>query len=1004
MFIQIQEEQNMSAYPGGIDQFSRKTDNVDTILANDINELQSSIESVETELGTDPSGSFTTVKARLDDLDSQLDNITVIDSNVNLSEGNVGDNSTLEEHVKDVAIHGNTDVIACNYQKMLEATMDQALRGVLASGYPLNSASVDITTAFPLETGDIVFCYPSSNPSASGYGWHIVTTGCESLTDGQLRLDGSASAPSFADSSRITKLKPFETFAADFSGEIELEAGSFIFAYPTSNPAASSYGWFMATASASSVSEIRLNDETSAPVFAAGSRISVFESSASAVSTDTGLQITAGDIVFCYPSSNPTSSGYGWHLVTAGTTTGVSGTDLRLDNSASAPVFTGTRFSKFPVTGTALVTDTSLPLNQGELAFCNTSANPSSSEYGWHLVNTGSPGVSSSALRFDNASAAPVFVSGSRLSAFKSEKYQGVARGGEILEIAYIPQWVILNSVGTGTDPSSTGTFPAIYGNVSVKMPMGDNLIDRDFISSALQMTSGDPLQSSAFRPRVQPYSGAADAYFPEAGMRLQLFSNSPTERGVSGAGIINRAVFGVLCEGYPTIKAYTGKISEAAGWNCCFPMLVRVLDNADNPAIDTGDFAVLVFSTQGETDSPFITSAETDSSAIDLFKIPSESIYTGTGEDGELVVDGTYPENSTTGFSYPGGQLVSPSGFTTADFGTGTFASGIDVYYRVSAVDSYSKETAATVRFVHHTTASGTGIKITWTAIPGAAAYNIYGRFFSESLFLRQVTTAEYIDTNSDIPNPNKSYPVTNETNASFLIDTIKNYTNVTVQNGGVISCSDWNYSSQAYGKLVFYCKGTVLVTNLSSINANGRGYRGGAATYQGESYTGQGTQSLQRNAGGGGAGNPYYAGAGGYGTVGEDGQSQGGSVYGNPSLDILYRGSGGGGVYNSPSQYPGGSGGGIIFISADSIIIQGSGLIESNGGSEPENFGGGGSGGSIYLRANTLDTGLYNIKAIGGNQGTLHSNKGGEGRIRFDFIDRGASESVPPAYKYQI
>ncbi|MCE1248227.1 MAG: hypothetical protein LWY06_16425 [Firmicutes bacterium] len=989
----------MSTYPGAIDQYSRKADNVDTILANDVNELQSGIENIEKELGTEPSGSFLTVKARLDFIDTQLGDMTVIDTNVVLSSGNVGDNSTLEEHVKDVSIHGDPDVFAGNYQKILESTIDQILRGTLTSGYPLNTASITLTTTFPIEAGDMVFCYPTFNPVSTGYGWFIATTGCGNLSDGLLRLNGQASAPVFADSSRITIVKPFASFAADFSGEIELEPGTFVFSYPASNPASTGYNWFMSTAQASSVSEIRLNDSTTAPVFTAGSRISIFEATATAEVSDKNLHIAAGDIVFCSPSANPAGSGYNWHLVTTGTTAGVAGADLRLDDSASAPVFAGSRFSKFTVTGSALVNDTELPMVNGELAFCKPVSNPSASDYGWHIVNTGSLGVSSSSLRLDNSSLAPTFSSGSRFSVFKSEKYQGIARGGEVVELIYIPQWVMLNSVGTGTDPSSSGTYPGVYGNVSVKLPMGDNLIDRDFNSAALELASGDPVQSSAFRPRIQPYSGAADAYYPEAGMRLQLSDSGSVERGVSGAGIINRELYGTLCEGYPTIKAYTGKLNAAKNWNCYFPMLVRILDNAENSAINVGDYAVMIFSTQGSTDSPFITSAITDSSSIDLFKLPQDSIYTGTGEDGDLIVDGTYAANSTTGIAYPGGQLSAPSGFVTADYGTGSFSAGTDVFYRISAVDSYGKETQATTRFVHHTTTSGTGIKITWPAITGATAYNVYGRFFGESLFLKQVSTSEYIDNGSDNPNPVKSFPTTNETNASFLIDSIKNYTNVTVQNGGAISCTNWNYDAQSYGKIVFYCKGTVLVTNLSSITATGRGYKGGAPYYQGESYTRPGTASTSRNAGGGGAGNPYYAGGGGYGTAGENGDSQGGETYGSRTLDVLYRGSGGGGAYVSPIYIKGGNGGGIIFISANSIVIQGNGIIEANGmdGSEVT-YGAGGSGGSIYLRANNIEAGTgSNVKAVGGN-------RGGNGRIRFDYIDNGVSESTPAAYKVQL
>lgn len=56
-----------SAYPGALDSFTPKTDDVDDVLANDVNELQDGLEAVQAELGTDPAGTYATVKARLDD-------------------------------------------------------------------------------------------------------------------------------------------------------------------------------------------------------------------------------------------------------------------------------------------------------------------------------------------------------------------------------------------------------------------------------------------------------------------------------------------------------------------------------------------------------------------------------------------------------------------------------------------------------------------------------------------------------------------------------------------------------------------------------------------------------------------------------------------------------------------------------------------------------------------------------------------------------------------------
>lgn len=54
-----------SSYPGALDSFTTKTDNVDAILASHVNDLQNSVVAIQTELGTNPSAGFSDVTARL---------------------------------------------------------------------------------------------------------------------------------------------------------------------------------------------------------------------------------------------------------------------------------------------------------------------------------------------------------------------------------------------------------------------------------------------------------------------------------------------------------------------------------------------------------------------------------------------------------------------------------------------------------------------------------------------------------------------------------------------------------------------------------------------------------------------------------------------------------------------------------------------------------------------------------------------------------------------------
>src|SRR4030067_2536637 len=52
-------------YPASIDNFTAKVDDVDDVMAQDVNEMQTAIKAIETELGTDPAGSGTDGKTRL---------------------------------------------------------------------------------------------------------------------------------------------------------------------------------------------------------------------------------------------------------------------------------------------------------------------------------------------------------------------------------------------------------------------------------------------------------------------------------------------------------------------------------------------------------------------------------------------------------------------------------------------------------------------------------------------------------------------------------------------------------------------------------------------------------------------------------------------------------------------------------------------------------------------------------------------------------------------------
>ena len=58
-------------YPGAIDTFTDQTDDVDDVLAADMNDVQDPVNAIETELGIDPAGTDATVVARLDRIDDR---------------------------------------------------------------------------------------------------------------------------------------------------------------------------------------------------------------------------------------------------------------------------------------------------------------------------------------------------------------------------------------------------------------------------------------------------------------------------------------------------------------------------------------------------------------------------------------------------------------------------------------------------------------------------------------------------------------------------------------------------------------------------------------------------------------------------------------------------------------------------------------------------------------------------------------------------------------------
>lgn len=207
-------------------------------------------------------------------------------------------------------------------------------------------------------------------------------------------------------------------------------------------------------------------------------------------------------------------------------------------------------------------------------------------------------------------------------------------------------------------------------------------------------------------------------------------------------------------------------------------------------------------------------------------------------------------------------------------------------------------------------------------------------------------------------------------------------------------------------------YNLGTVYYGAAGSASLGGGGGGGGAVHYAsyplggGGGGGGYGTYGIYGSGTNNGvSGGTNTSGAGGNGGL-KGGGGGGGGTYGNTSIDNLYLGSGGGGgggAYDVGGT--GGKGGGIIYISANSINV--TGTISANGGSGGSvsygGGGGGGAGGSIKIFANTLTIGTNLISASAGSAGTSTNGSaggsGGDGRIYINYLSSLSGSTSSPS-----
>jgi len=379
------------------------------------------------------------------------------------------------------------------------------------------------------------------------------------------------------------------------------------------------------------------------------------------------------------------------------------------------------------------------------------------------------------------------------------------------------------------------------------------------------------------------------------------------------------------------------------------------------------------------------------------------EGLWIGTGADGALTVSGTVDlaQDASGTRTEPDAVFYAVSSISGATLGLAEDATGLSAGDEVLLIDLQGSD--------DWPDRAGTWELASIAEVSGATV----------SLALDVAGTYGPTD-NTDL------------TDQIIVLQRVPHYTDVTVSAGGTLTTTAWEDGGT--GVLAFRATGQVTVEDTALITVAGRGFAGGATgscnncdSFQGESYAGVGVgdeygspyneaiEGYLANQGGGGA---NVTGAGGsYGAAGEAAEAwypgvytspSAGETYGDEDLVSLFLGSGGGGVWNGGTDAtgedpgPGGAGGGVLYIGADTISTAGSDAIDASGGGTTHwaygtwTYGaGGGSGGSLWLIADVLELATDSVSAAGGAGMKTDVERlggdGGSGRIRVDVNDIG-------------
>jgi RHS repeat-associated protein len=407
------------------------------------------------------------------------------------------------------------------------------------------------------------------------------------------------------------------------------------------------------------------------------------------------------------------------------------------------------------------------------------------------------------------------------------------------------------------------------------------------------------------------------------------------------------------------TVSMGTGPLSFSPSGNLYYGKLddVRFYDRAL-----TNDEVLELFGTFA-TPTPLPSPTPTATSEATFTPtptpLPASAQQWGTGNDGDLTVSGTFNinTNGSNGRSCADGVNYSVTGLTS------------------SRAYLSPAPTAACLQ------AGDEVMLINLQGVPGAT-YNTgtyeFLRVASLGTDYVQFTTMKLHWYGAGWRSDNNIGAGTGQQRVMLM--RVPNYHNVTVS--GTLTGTGWNKTRN--GVVAFRVSGTLSGSGTITIISGGywpvEGYAG-----QSVSYAYGGGESGPLSPGG------SFGGGGGYATNGQDGTGHGGLTYGRTDLSQLFPGGGGGQGggckrCDDQSNTPGGEGGGILWIAAQTISFSGS--LTANGSSAPsDSKGGGGAGGSIRIEGATI-----NVNAISATGGT-NVKDGGVGRIAIYY------QSTPPS-----